>query len=119
MPHSDLINIVQATTKRLLFASWENPFGPEHDVCMVGGRMFALLDDQRNRVTLKCDPDEALALCASHTEIIPGYHMNKKHWITVSEGIDLGLLEDLIIDSYFLVGQKIPKKNRPALGISD
>lgn len=80
--------------------------------------MFVLLGGPVEQVTLKCDPDEAMALCAAHREITPGYHMNKKHWITARPGVPESLLDELIVDSYFLVGKGIPQKRRPALGIA-
>ena len=61
------------------------PFGPEVLVYKVGGRMFALSnpEDVPPRVNLKCDPDRAIDLRERHDAIIPGYHMNKRHWNTL------------------------------------
>jgi predicted DNA-binding protein (MmcQ/YjbR family) len=66
---------------------------------------------------LKCDPEYAIDLREKHPAIIPGYHMNKKHWNTV---ILDGSLPDpfimkLIDDSYKLVVDKLPKKDRELL----
>lgn len=115
---SVFVDQIYSVTSQLLSASWQNPFGPEVDVCMVGGKMFVLLGGPIEQVTLKCNPDEAMTLCAAHREIIPGYHMNKKHWITVRPGLPAHLLAELIVDSYFLVGKGIAQKRRPALGVA-
>ena len=63
----------------------ETPFGPEALVFKVMGKMFALvahLDDPLS-ISLKCDPDDALALRDQYRAITAGYHLNKKHWNTV------------------------------------
>ena len=61
------------------------PFGPDTLVYKVCGKLFALTapDQYPSRVNLKCDPDEALELRDQYEAIIPGYHMNKKHWNSV------------------------------------
>jgi len=61
------------------------PFGPGAQVYKVGGKMFGLIaeNEQPLRVNLKCDPEAALQLRAGFEAIIPGYHMNKRHWNTV------------------------------------
>ena len=62
-----------------------SPFGPDVLVYKVCGKMFALTNPSEfpSRVNLKCDPDRALGLRCQYEAIIPGYHMNKKHWNTV------------------------------------
>jgi predicted DNA-binding protein (MmcQ/YjbR family) len=96
------------------------PFGPETSVFKVGGKMFALsrLDAEDLRVNLKCEPRLAENLRAVHTEVIPGYHMNKQHWNTVIVGGQLGdtTIRDMIEDSYDLVVSKLPAAQRRALG---
>jgi hypothetical protein len=64
----------------------EFPFGPETSVFKVGGKMFALtaLDTRPLTVSLKCEPALAEALRAEHSAVRPGYHLNKRHWITVA-----------------------------------
>lgn len=78
--------------------------------------MFALISENENplRMNLKCDPDDALALRAQHQAIIPGYHMNKRHWITlVLDGSLTGeLVAELIDHSYGLVVQGLKKADR-------
>ena len=83
------------------------------------GKIFALagLDEFPPRVNLKCDPERCIELRENYPEsIIPGYHMNKKHWNTVYiEGdLDLEFLKGLIDHSYELVFQSLPKKLRNA-----
>ena len=63
------------------------PFTPETSVFKVLGKLFALtrLDAQPLKVNLKCDPEDAIRLREEHDGlIIPGYHMNKRHWNTVT-----------------------------------
>ena len=66
-------------------------------------------------VTLKADPADAVALRKAHTDITPGYHTNKKHWITLHPGGDVnaGLVDELVTDSYLLVVERLPKQQRP------
>ncbi len=61
------------------------PFGEGVLVLRVAGKMFALisLDDNPLRINLKCDPERAVELRDQYEVILPGYHMNKKHWNTV------------------------------------
>ena len=96
------------------------PFGPETSVFKVAGKMFALsqLDADSLRVSLKCEPSLAETLRAAHAAVIPGYHLNKRHWNTVI--IDGSLPEqtirDMIEDSYDLVLSRLPVSKRRALG---
>ena len=96
-----------------------SPFGPEHIVFKVGGKMFALLafEEVPPTANLKCDPDLALELRDRYDEVQPGYHMNKKHWNTVQiEGaIPAAELTKMIDHSYALVVQSLPKKQRAGL----
>jgi predicted DNA-binding protein (MmcQ/YjbR family) len=64
----------------------ETPFGPEVLVYKVAGKMFATLtpEDVPVRMNLKCDPDRALSLRDEYDAILPGYHMNKRHWNTLN-----------------------------------
>ncbi|WP_378148520.1 MmcQ/YjbR family DNA-binding protein [Cnuibacter sp. UC19_7] len=94
----------------------ERPFGPETAVAKVVGRVFALTPlDGEVRVTLKVAPPHGEALVREHEWIIPGYHMNKRHWITVTVGpqSDPELVEDLIVNSYDLVVAGLPRHSRP------
>ena len=96
------------------------PFGPETSVFKVGGKMFALsaLDGEPLTVSVKCEPDLAVALRDSYAAVRPGYHLNKRHWNTVSVDGDLPdqLVRDMIEDSYDLVVSALPKRLREQLG---
>ncbi|MBL7950319.1 MAG: MmcQ/YjbR family DNA-binding protein [Flavobacteriales bacterium] len=94
------------------------PFGPETLVFRVAGKIFALMDaDAFASVNLKCDPERAIELRERYEGIIPGYHMNKQHWNTVSaDGSVPGkLLLELADHSYDLVRASLPKKLREGL----
>lgn len=85
-------------------------------VFKVRGKMFALaaLDAEPLTVSLKVDPLLGESLRATYDAIVPGYHLNKRHWITatVSE-LDDAMVRDLIEDSYDLVVDGLPKRARP------
>ncbi len=96
------------------------PFGPDTLVMKVGGKMFALtgLDEGDFRINLKCDPDRAVELRECYPSIVPGWHMNKRHWNTlhVEKGdLSNALLRELIDHSYALVVAKLPRRVRDAL----
>ena len=97
----------------------ETPFGPDVLVYKVAGKMFATLgfEGDEGRINLKCDPDRALELREEHESILPGYHMNKKHWNTlVLDGsLPPGLIGELIEHSYELVFASLPAKLRKEL----
>lgn len=95
----------------------ELPFGPDALVFKVMGKMFALisLDSVPLRINLKCEPDEAITLREEYEGIIvPGYHMNKKHWNTVvlSGKLSPKFIQQLIDSSYTLVVAKFTKKQQ-------
>ncbi|WP_313817321.1 MmcQ/YjbR family DNA-binding protein [Citricoccus sp.] len=95
----------------------DQPFGPDSDVFKVKSRMFMFLAelDGEPIINLKVDPEDSGALRQAHPEITPGYHMNKRHWITVIGGdtITGGLVQELVLDSYRLVVEKLPRHARP------
>ena len=95
------------------------PFDENTLVFKVMGKMFALtnLKAEVFRVNLKCDPEKAVELREEHPAIIPGWHMNKKHWNTVyfEEGLEDTLLIELINHSYDLVVKGLKKKDRELL----
>jgi predicted DNA-binding protein (MmcQ/YjbR family) len=91
--------------------------GGDWEFWKVGGKLFMLHTAMPGEpvVILKADPDDAQSLRSAHLQITPGYHMNKKHWITLhpGDGIDPGLVHDLVIDSYLLVVEGLRKRHRP------
>lgn len=92
------------------------PFGEQTLVFKVGGKIFLLIGlEQANRFNAKCDPERAIELREQHHEIIPGFHMNKKHWNTVymDGGLTSGLIRELIDHSYELVLKSLPKNSFP------
>ena len=86
-------------------------------VFKVGGRMFALtnLEADPLRVSLKCEPDLAELLRSEHPAVQPGYHLNKRHWntLTLDGSLPDDLVDELIQRSYELVVAKLPKSARP------
>jgi predicted DNA-binding protein (MmcQ/YjbR family) len=100
-------------------ATFDYPFDEVVRVYRVANKMFALMVDEENlSINLKCDPLYALELRSIYESIKAGYHMNKKHWNTVSvDGdVDDGLLKELIDHSYELVYGKLTKRERLLLG---
>ncbi|MGL4581758.1 MAG: MmcQ/YjbR family DNA-binding protein [Flavobacterium sp.] len=95
----------------------EFPFDEETLTFKVGGKIYLLLNlakwEQGNRfINLKCDPERSEELRADYNEIVPGYHMSKKHWNSVILGgsVQWGLLKELIDHSYELVFNSLTKK---------
>ena len=90
------------------------PFGPEVLVYKIKGKMFALIteNDKGCRVNLKAQPSDVEVLVDEFVAITPGYHMNKRHWITVQLGGDVpaSMVEDLADKSYQLIVSKLTKK---------
>ena len=86
----------------------------------VAGKMFALsqLGADSLRVSLKCEPALAEALRGAHAAVLPGYHLNKRHWNTViiDGSLSDDAISDMIEDSYDLVVSKLPRARRRALG---
>jgi predicted DNA-binding protein (MmcQ/YjbR family) len=80
--------------------------------------MFALvgLNDDPLRLNLKCDPAKAEILREIYPAILPGYHMNKRHWNTIILDGSIAAAEilSMIDDSYALVVKGLPKARRPA-----
>ena len=96
----------------------EFPFGDEVSVFKVGGKMFALcgLDARPLQLSVKCEPDIAAQLRAAHPAIVPGYHLNKRHWntITLDGSLPDQMVSDLLADSYDLVVASLPRARRPS-----
>jgi predicted DNA-binding protein (MmcQ/YjbR family) len=93
------------------------PFGDEVSVFKVGGKMFAAcrLDGRPLQLSVKCEPDLAVQLRAAHPAIAPGYHLNKRHWntITLDGSLPDQMVTDLLGDSYDLVVASLPRAHRP------
>lgn len=103
---------------RKKYTSESFPFDETTLVFKVKDKMFALMPTEGTlSINLKCNPEKAIDLRERHTAVKPGYHMNKKLWNTVEidESIDDNLLKEWIDDSYRLVVEKMPKKDRTEL----
>ncbi|MFI9184045.1 MmcQ/YjbR family DNA-binding protein [Streptomyces goshikiensis] len=93
----------------------EFPFTPQTSVFKVMGKVFALsaLDAEPLKVNLKCEPELAVRLREEHAAIVPGYHMNKRHWNTVTvSGLPDAPVRELVEDSYDLVVAGLPRAER-------
>lgn len=92
------------------------PFGPEYDVFKVGGKIFMIATKVNNHgvINLKSDPQKSLLNQQIYPSITPGYHMNKKHWISVAPGDDISasLLEELVNDSWNRVVDGLAKRDQ-------
>jgi predicted DNA-binding protein (MmcQ/YjbR family) len=88
-------------------AKLDYPFGEEVAVYKVGEKMFALIQEKQEplRLSLKCDPQLAVLLRDKYETVLPGYHLNKKHWNTLILTGQLAWeeVQDLIRHSYNLV----------------
>lgn len=91
----------------------EFPFDEKILVYKVMGKMFVLTDiDEFSSINLKCDPEVATELREQYPAVSPGYHMNKKHWITVQMdgSISDKIMKQWIDASYQLVVSSLPKR---------
>ena len=104
-------------------AEMGHPFGPDWDVYKVRGKVFMLQTEITGppMVTVKATPADSAVLQQAHPEVVPGYHMNKRHWITLmsaSEGtastLDAQIVTDLVTESYLLVIERnLPRAEWP------
>jgi predicted DNA-binding protein (MmcQ/YjbR family) len=89
------------------------PFGPDNLVYKVKGKIFLItgLEQEQLSFNVKCDPELAIELRETYPCVIPGYHMNKKHWNTVviDGSVSVKQLKDWIDQSYELVAGKKKK----------
>ncbi len=94
------------------------PFDETTLVFKIAGKMFALLglNDEPLRINLKCDPLLAESLRERYSAVLPGYHMNKRHWNTVvlDGSVPEAEFRAMIDASYALVVKGLPKSKRPA-----
>ena len=101
-------------------ATYDYPFDEKVRVYRIAEKMFALTtEEQPLEVNLKCDPIYSLELRSIYEGVRAGYHMNKKHWNTVTledSDVDEETVKELIDHSYELVYKSLTKKKREALG---
>jgi predicted DNA-binding protein (MmcQ/YjbR family) len=95
------------------------PFSEGLSVFKVEGKIFAIsrLTGEPLEVSLKCEPELAEQLRVTHPAIRAGYHLNKRHWntVTIDGTVDDELVLSLIEDSYALVVDGLPKRVRERL----
>jgi len=88
-------------------ARLDYPFGAETAVYKVDDKIFAIIAEKSNpvRVSLKCDPQLAVTLRERYETVVPGYHLNKKHWNTIicTGQLSDDEIHDLVRHSYHLV----------------
>ncbi|UVE95078.1 MmcQ/YjbR family DNA-binding protein [Dietzia sp. B32] len=103
--------------RELPASTLEFPFGPGVDVFKVRGKMFMFhttVDGER-QVILKALPSDSMSLRDAHADITPGYHMNKRHWISLHPGgsLDADMVSELVTESYRLVVAGLPRTQQP------
>lgn len=95
------------------------PFDDVTLVFKVAGKMFAIipLDETNLSITLKCDPEKAIALREKYPAVRPGYHTSKKHWNTISidGSVDKSLILEWVDHSWDMVVKGLTKKQREIL----
>jgi predicted DNA-binding protein (MmcQ/YjbR family) len=95
------------------------PFAEGVSVFKVEGKMFALtrLAGVPLKVSLKCEPELAEQLRITHPAIQPGYHLNKRHWntVTIDGSVPDEMVESLVEDSWALVVDGLPRRVRERL----
>jgi len=118
----DLAAWCRAACLALPGATVYQPFGPESEAFRVHGKIFAFLTQVESLsehpiVNLKAEPRELPLLIEAHAEVHPGWHMNKKHWISLELGpaTDLSLAAELIEDSFDNVVAGLPLRLRSTL----
>lgn len=100
--------------------SEEFPFDDTTLVFKVADKMFCLMSlEPPLSINIKCKPEEVIELIERYEFVEPGYHMNKKHWITVhlDKPVNYSEVASWIENSYNLVVNKLTKKQREALSL--
>lgn len=103
--------------RELPASTLEFPFGPDIDVFKVRGKIFMFHAEVGGEriVVLKALPSDSMALREAHADVTPGYHMNKRHRITLHPGGTLtpGMVDELVTESHLLVVEKLLKRQQP------
>ncbi|KTR10911.1 MmcQ/YjbR family DNA-binding protein [Curtobacterium luteum] len=117
MDGATLHEVATRTAMGLPAVEETQPFGEGALVYKVVGKMFVMTTELRGVpiVNLKCAPPHGAALVRDLAEVTPGWHMDKRHWITLTpgDGIDETLVEDLVANAYDLVVAGLPRAKRP------
>lgn len=109
---------IQALCQAKPSATAGRPFGPEHVVYKIGGKIFAIVADTGDvRMTLKCDPVLSEIVRGEYAAITPGYHTDKRHWITIrqDEALPDAEIRRLIDHAYDQVRAKLTRAAQTAL----
>lgn len=110
---------LRASCLALTGAVEEFPFGEAVHVFKVAGKIFAIshLAAEPLTISLKCEPELAEQLRGAYADVIPGYHLNKRHWntVTVNESVPDALVLDMVEDSYDLVVASLTRAQRAAI----
>ena len=117
MDGSGLYTVARQRAEEMLGSQVQHPFGPDWEVFKVRGKIFLLLTavTGQQQMIIKAEPEDCQALQQQYPFIAPGYHMNKRHWVSVYPHAELHqqLIEELVTDSYRLVAEKLPRRQRP------
>ncbi|MET9785747.1 MmcQ/YjbR family DNA-binding protein [Streptomyces afghaniensis] len=113
---------LQGTARRAALAlpdvSHGYPFTPGLDVYKVAGKVFLIVTDDPDEqiITVKCEPEHARAHVSGYPSISPGRYLDKRHWISLGPGpgITERLVTDAVEDSYDLVAERLPRRDRPS-----
>ncbi|WNF01366.1 MmcQ/YjbR family DNA-binding protein [Streptomyces luomodiensis] len=93
------------------------PFTPQLEVYKVAGKVFLIVTDDPDEpiITVKCEPEHARTHVHAHASITPGRYLDKRHWITLGPGpgITKRLITEAVEDSYDLVAEQLPRRDRP------
>ncbi|MBK6019104.1 MmcQ/YjbR family DNA-binding protein [Streptomyces sp. MBT53] len=115
---------LQDTARRAALAlpdvSHGYPFTPGLDVYKVAGKVFLIVTDSvtddpdEQIITVKCEPEHARARVPGHASITPGRYLDKRHWISLGPGpgVTERLVTDAVEDSYDLVAERLPRRDR-------
>ena len=117
MDGSGIYTVARQRAEEMLGSQVQHPFGPDWEVFKVRGKVFLLLTAVmgQEQMIVKAEPEDCQALQQQYSFIAPGYHMNKRHWVSVYPHADLHqrLIEELVTDSYRMVVEKLPKTQCP------
>ena len=117
MDGSGIYTVARQRAEEMLGSQVQHPFGPDSEVFKVRGKIFLLLTavTGQQQMIIKAEPEDCQALQQQYPFIAPGYHMNKRHWVSVYPHAELHqqLIEELVTDSYRLVVEKLPRAQRP------
>ena len=113
--------LAASTALQLPEVTVTQPFGEGYDVFKVIDKVFMLSFHLHNKaaINLKVDPDHGAMLRDIYPYIHTGWHMNKQHWISVfeDEHFDEDLVQDLVLNSYELVVNKLNKMQQKRIAL--